>query len=75
MTHPLILTLLAVTPTPAPSSLPSGGPPLSLTLILGFTCCAMILVVGILVLSVIAGNQNRKSFEEQEDSPDKTEKK
>jgi hypothetical protein len=75
MIIPSILTLLAVTPTPSPGSLPSGGPPLSLTLILGFTCCAMILVVSILVLSVIAGNQNRKSFEEQQDSSDETERK
>ena len=40
-------------------------PPLSLTLILAFTCCAMGLVIGLLVLGFVVSFQNRKKNEEE----------
>ncbi len=59
----------AVTPTPIPTSSLAGtattetpqraGPPLALTLILLGTCCAMLLLVGIMVLGFIIRRQNR----------------
>jgi len=41
-------------------------PPLSLTLMLGCTCFALLLVVGILVLGFVVSLQNRKNMEEEE---------
>lgn len=40
-------------PTPTPTGSPNSGPPLSLTLTLLFTCCALGLVVGVLVIGFI----------------------
>ncbi|MBI3739627.1 MAG: hypothetical protein HY258_11320, partial [Chloroflexi bacterium] len=58
---------LAVTPTPFnfPTPIPSTptsrtGPPLSLTLTMAFTCCALLLVVGVLVLGAIIAMQKHK---------------
>ncbi|MCL4528749.1 MAG: hypothetical protein M1282_04980 [Chloroflexi bacterium] len=48
--------------TPAPTEVPSG-PPLSLTLMLGFTCLALLLIVGVLVVGFLAGVTNRKEAE------------
>ncbi len=53
--------------TPAPSATPvvlekvRGQPPLSLTLMLGFTICALGLVVGVIILGMIAGAQRPKA--------------
>ncbi|HEX2697136.1 MAG TPA: peptidase MA family metallohydrolase [Anaerolineales bacterium] len=57
---------LAITPTPFNFPTPiqtdnlSGGPPLSLTLILLFTCCAIFLVLGAIVIAVIVAMQRGK---------------
>ncbi|HUI88439.1 MAG TPA: hypothetical protein VLX61_06905 [Anaerolineales bacterium] len=40
-------------------------PPLSLTLMLGFTCFALALVLGILVLGFVVSFQNRKKDEKE----------
>jgi hypothetical protein len=40
-------------------------PPLSLTLMLGCTCLALLLVVGILILGFVTSFQNRKKDEEE----------
>lgn len=59
-------SLAAAAPTPAPSATPvvlekvRGQPPLSLTLMLGFTICALGLVVGVIILGMIAGAQRPK---------------
>ncbi len=50
------------TPVPAPAS---GGPPLSLTLMLAFTCCAIGLVVGVLVIGFIVSRENRKRMKNE----------
>jgi hypothetical protein len=47
-------------PTPTPTDQPNSGPPLSLTLTLLFTCCALSLVVGVLVIGFIIAMQKRK---------------
>ena len=47
-------------PTPVPATTPSSGPPLSLTLMLAFTCCALGLVVGVIVVGFIVSRENRK---------------
>lgn len=47
-------------PTPSPAETTSSGPPLSLTLTLLFTCCALGLVVGVLVIGFIVAMQKRK---------------
>ena len=52
-------------PTPVATDGPTGGPPLSLTLTLLFTCCALGLVVGVLALGFILSMQKRK--EEKKD--------
>ena len=44
-------------------------PPLSLTLMLGFTCFALALVLGILILGFVLSFQNRKK--DQEEKKDK----
>lgn len=56
---------LAITPTPfsIPTPVPtiaSSGPPLSLTLMLAFTCCALLLVLAVLIIGVIAAMTSRK---------------
>jgi len=54
------------TPTPIPTSsivdqtTSPSGPPLWLTLFLLGTCCAMILIIGIVIIGIIARNQNAK---------------
>ncbi|MFZ1040346.1 MAG: hypothetical protein WCA79_07860 [Anaerolineales bacterium] len=40
-------------------------PPLSLTLMLGFTCFALALVLGILILGFVLSFQNRKKDKEE----------
>jgi hypothetical protein len=40
-------------------------PPLSLTLMLAFTCCALGLVLGILILGFVLSFQNRKKDKEE----------
>ena len=40
-------------------------PPLSLTLMLAFTCCAVGLVLGLLILGFVVSFQNRKKAEEE----------
>lgn len=52
-------------PTPVATDEPTSGPPLSLTLTLVFTCCALGLVVGVIVLGFILSMQKRK--EEKKD--------
>jgi len=66
---------LAVTPTPFnfPTPIPSTptsrtGPPLSLTLTLAFTCCALLFVVGVLVLGAIIAMQKRKGGNNENNS-------
>ncbi len=46
-------------PTPTPAGPVPSGPPLSLTLTLIFTCCALGLVVGLIVVGFIVSMQNR----------------
>ncbi len=48
-----------IPPAPAPTETPSA-PPLSLTLMLGFTCLALLLIVGVLVVGFMASVTNRK---------------
>lgn len=40
-------------------------PPLSLTLMLGFTCCALGLVLGLVVLGFVLSFQNHKKDEKE----------
>jgi hypothetical protein len=47
-------------PTPASTESPTGGPPLSLTLMLVFTCCALGLVLGVLAIGLILATQRKK---------------
>ena len=54
-----------VPPTPTPTNAAPSGPPLSLTLMLGFTCLALLLVVGILVLGFMASLTNRKEADKK----------
>ncbi len=61
----------AVVPTPTSPSLPiatdqPNGPPLSLTLMLGFTCCALSVVLGILILGFVLSLEGRKKDNEIE---------
>ncbi len=46
-------------PTPAPASTSASGPPLSLTLMLVFTCCALGLVVGVIVVAFLISRERR----------------
>ena len=68
---PVSVGQLTITPTssdsPTPIAIdgPTSGPPLSLTLTLLFTCCALGLVVGVLALGFILSMQKRK--EEKKD--------
>ncbi len=52
----------APTPLASPPSTPFAptAPPLSLTLTLAFTCCAVGAVLGVLVLGFVLGIQRRK---------------
>ncbi len=47
-------------PTPAPASTSAASPPLSLTLMLGLTCCAMALVAGVFVVGFLVSREKRK---------------
>jgi hypothetical protein len=69
-----VIALIAATPTPVPTGIPSSGPPLSLTLMLICTGGALFLVFGLLILGFIAATQNRKNIEGNASSPEKTEK-
>ena len=55
-------------PTPVSTDGPTGGPPLSLTLTLLFTCCALGLVVGVLALGFILSMQKRKEEKKEKSS-------
>jgi hypothetical protein len=46
--------------TPAAGNAAHGSPPLSLTLMLAFSCCAIGLVVGVLVVAFVLALQNQK---------------
>jgi hypothetical protein len=52
--------------TPPPTEFPQGGPPLSLTLILLFTCCALGAVIGVIVLGFILNVSKRKESQSEE---------
>jgi len=54
--------------TPLPAGQPTGGPPLSLTLTLLFTCCALGLVVGVLVIGFILAMQKQKEEKKEQGS-------
>ena len=56
-------TPTAIPPTPVSTNAAPSGPPLSLTLMLLFTCCALGLVFGILILGFVAGTGNRNEVE------------
>lgn len=47
--------------TATPTESASNGPPLSLTLMLAFTGCAVSLVIGVLVLGFILATQSRSA--------------
>ncbi len=55
-----------MTPAPTPlATIPAAPfvpstPPLSLTVMLAFTCCALSVVLGLIVLSFVIGVQRRK---------------
>lgn len=70
---------LAATPAPFPTDIatdgPTGGPPLSLTLMLVFTGCALSLVLGILVLGFVLATQNRKLEKKEKETKTIPEKK
>jgi hypothetical protein len=65
---------VSITPTPSdlqtplPTGGPAGGPPLSLTLTLLFTCCALGLVVGVLVIGFIIAMQKQKEEKNEQGS-------
>ena len=65
-TLPLPAIAAPVTPAPTPLATVSAtevartAPPLSLTLTLAFTCCALAAVLGVLVLGFVMGIQRRK---------------
>lgn len=61
-------TAFTIPPTPTPAKFVPTMPPLSLTLILVFTCCAMGLVVGVLVLAFVLAAQNRKGGKNEKGS-------
>ncbi len=58
-------TPTAIPPTPTPAPFTPTAPPLSLTLMLGFTCLALLLVIGVLVIGFIASITNSKELEKQ----------
>lgn len=51
-------------PTPASASTRSG-PPLPLTLTLAFTCCALALVIGVLVIGFVVSRENQKRIKNE----------
>jgi hypothetical protein len=55
-------------PTPSPTEAPTGGPPLSLTLTLLFTCCALSVVIGVLVIGFILAMQKQKEGNDEKGS-------
>lgn len=71
---PVSGVLPAVTPTPfsyptlGPAQSGGGGPPLSLTLVLIFTCCSLGLVLGVLGLGFILALQKRKGGQSEQGS-------
>jgi hypothetical protein len=52
--------------TPLPAGQPASGPPLSLTLTLLFTCCALGLVVGVLVIGFILAMHKQKEEKKEQ---------
>ena len=58
-------TPTVVPPTSTPATVTREAPPLSLTLMLGFTCLALLLVIGVLVVGFIASVTNSKELEKQ----------
>ncbi len=54
-------------PTPAPAATPPG-PPLSLTLMLAFTCCAIALVLGVIGVGFMVSMENRKRVKNEKGS-------
>ena len=73
-TVPASIAQGSITPTPSdvqtplPAGQPTGGPPLSLTLTLLFTCCALGLVVGVLVIGFILAMQKQKEEKKEQGS-------
>ena len=65
---PVSSALPAITPTPSPASAAPGGPPLSLTLTLLFTCCSLGVVVGLIVLGFVLSMQKRNAAKAEKDS-------
>ncbi len=72
-TWPLSTPTAAVTPAPPtpfatlpPTKFPQGGPPLSLTLILLFTCCALGAVIGVIILGFVLNVSRRKESQAEE---------
>lgn len=55
----------AITATPITTEAPPSGPPLSLTLMLLFTCCALGLVLGVLVVGYVLSIRNRKGGKDE----------
>jgi hypothetical protein len=50
---------IVVTATPLPAETPAA-PPLSLTIMLGFTCLALLLIIGVIVIGFLTGITNRR---------------
>jgi hypothetical protein len=65
---PNLLLVTARLASVAPSVSPGDTPPLSLTLMMGFTCCALALVVGVLVLGFILATTKNKDEKRKKDS-------
>ena len=69
---PTLTPVATLTPlTPVPTEIPASGPPLSLTLTLLFTCCAMGLVVGVFVIGALASRTNLQAVGEEKSSKPK----
>jgi hypothetical protein len=73
-TVPVSIAQASITPTPSdiqtplPAGQPAARPPLSLTLTLLFTCCALGLVVGVLVVGFILAMQKQKEEKKEQTS-------
>lgn len=65
--HPLSSSALSLG---IPSTLVADGPPLSLTLMMGLTCGAVGLVVGVLVIGAFVSMVQKKGDEEKKEPPD-----
>ena len=61
-----LLSLHALDITPGTSGAIGAGPPLSLTLMMAFTCCAIGLIVGVLVLGFVVAMRNKKTTDQPE---------